>query len=175
MRVRGLHYVKRAIVPGDPVARNSPSPARYYIAREPRSLTAAELSLLRAEAQIARNEFLMIVVFSCSFSLSFFLSFDFVLFFRAGETAEFIAPHSTRDERGGRVVAIPRSSLIMNGLFIVADAYLACPTLSTISLYVRPVRVLSHPPRRDAFLSGRKRTLCGLSSVVRDCSLPRWA
>lgn len=82
--------------------------------------------------------------FSLSPSLPPPLSFSFsrLLFFisraHAREATEFIARYTLRVcTRAARHCAA-RSSLIMNGLFIVADVYLACPALSTISLCAQP-------------------------------------
>lgn len=94
--------------------------------REPRSLTAVELPL-RVEAQIARNEFLMIILFPPLLPPP-------TLFFRDDGIYR-----ATLYARASRALgtSLAHSSLIMNGLFIVAAAVAAaCPTLSTISLCV---------------------------------------
>jgi len=52
---------------------------------------------------------------------------------------------------------VARSSLIMNGLFIVADAYLACPTLSTISPCVR---LCAHTPAPDGLYLFTMKKVC---------------
>lgn len=86
--------------------------------REPRSLTVVELPL-RVEAQIARNEFLMIILFPFllprPLAGRFFFRDDGI--YRATLYARASRALGTSPRRSAR------SSLIMNGLFIVAAAH----------------------------------------------------
>lgn len=96
-------------------ARNSYR--HYYIATCARSLTAAELPPLRAEAQIARNEFLMIILFLFLSVFLFFLSLFFFCMSRRRNLSRY-----TLRALFSLARHVARPSLIMNGLFIVANA-----------------------------------------------------
>jgi len=78
--------------------------------RESRSLTAVELPL-RVEAQIARNEFLMIILF-------LFLLSPILPFFFSGRRN--LSRYTLRARLS---TSLARSSLIMNGLFIVVATH----------------------------------------------------
>lgn len=84
-------------------------------------------------------------------------SFFTFLFFFPPETRRNLSRY-TLHARFSRDRHVARSSLIMNGLFIVADAYLACPTH-----FLRFHRLCAHTPAvpRDGFTM-KKSVLCGL-------------